>query len=354
MVKTPGPQPTGSAVTADPAMNQLKFALTAGIYPTSPPPTSTIATSTTSTFPDSGANSIWNTKVGTVAINIDCDFALTSAQMDNTPIGGTSSLTSVLTPTGTAAPAFYSKPMHATALDSITSVLTISVWLLSPADQTTKVSPMAFQGTFILKSVPTAVWAAYDPAADPATTAVPVALTTPDSPTVTLAMGVSLLPPERDATPSSILPFDASTAFEESLGQWPLPPLVAEQNVLLAGGQVDATATPAQQWAQVASDWTTFAGKGEPVLGGGVAANGTPGPGLLALAAQTLGWNVPTPSGAVGTQTPASGTGAGSGTTPTTPSWLLNGEIPDLLIANLSTQYPVLPRYSASGAAGGS
>jgi hypothetical protein len=171
-------------------------------------------------------------------------------------------------------------------------------------------------------------------------------------------MGVSLTPPVPQLLQSKIQDFDATAAFMWLLGSYPLAASMPTQATLLASGVVDAAETPPQRWAKVAGDWTTFGNTGTPVLGGKVTA-GVQAPGLLQMAAQSLGWDKPPPSGNPNTPpaaaTGGTGTGGTGGTTttpvPATPSWMLNGAVPYLLIANLATQYPVLPRYSAAGTA---
>jgi len=356
MVKTPGPAPAAnsSATPADPMQSQLKFVLTSGIYqaPTAPggPATSTTA----SQFPDSGATTVWNTKAGTFGCSIDCDFALSSATLVNDQsTSPTTPPTTLLPSDGSAsAPAFYPKPMHATASDTIDSALTITVWVLNP-DGTKASVQGGFGGSMVLKQVPVAIWAAYNPANDPTTTTTPSDLTNPSTPTtVQLCMAVSLTPPSPTIEQSNIPDFDATATFLWVLESVPLPPLISKQSTLLASGVVDLGQTAQQQWAQVQSDWTTFATAGLPILGGLVTA-GVQSPGLLQMAAQTLGWNQSSPSAvleAVAATTSSTGT-ATTPAAPPNPPWMLNGEMPDFLIQNLDTQYPVLPRESASGVA---
>jgi len=152
-----------------------------------------------------------------------------------------------------------------------------------------------------------------------------------------------------DVESSYIPDFDATAAFISPLESKALPNLIPKQSILLASGAVNQNQSPPQRWAQVQNDWTTFGATGEPVLGGTVTA-GVQSPGLLQMAAQTLGWDQPSPSGILAALTStasSTGTGTGTGTT----HWMLNGDVPDFLISNLDTQYPVLPRYSASGMA---
>jgi hypothetical protein len=333
-------------------MSQLKFVLTSGIYQTPTAPGADSTAPTTSQFPDSGATKPWNTKAGTFGCTIDCDFALSAATLVNDQ-NTTPSTTALLPPDGsTSAPTIYAKPMHADTASTIVSTLTITVWILNPDG--TKVSVRGgFGGVMVMKQAPVALWGAYDSADDPTQTAAPGDLTDPTTPTtMQLCMGVSLTPPVPVLTQSNIPDFDATAAFIWTLKSKPLPALVPKQSTLLASGVVDENQTPPQRWAQVQSDWTTFGTAGIPVLGGTVTA-GVQSPGLLQMAAQTLGWDQPSPSGILAALTSTAG-GTATGTTPATPptpSWMLNGELPDFLIANLGTQYPVLPRYSASGIA---
>lgn len=350
MVKTPGPAPAAnsSATPADPMMSELKFVLTSGIYQA---PTSPGSASPSVPFPDSGAAQPWNTKAGTFGCTIDCDFAVSSAILvndQNTP----PSTTTLFQPDGTSnAPTFKAKPMHVDATSTITSVLTITVWTLNPDGSKLSVRDN-FGGVLVMKQVPVALWDVYDEGDDPTLTAVPGALTNPANPaTMTLCMGVSLTPPAPKLLLSNIPDFDATLAFIWILASLALPDLVTKQSSLLASGVVDASQTPPQRWAQVSNDWTTFGTAGLPILGGTVT-SGVQSPGLLQMTAQTLGWDTPSPSGILAALNATSATGAGStSATPPTPSWMLNGELPTYLIANLDTQYSVLPRYSASGIA---
>lgn len=307
---------------------------------------------------------MWDTKAGTFGCTIGCDFALTAAALINDP-NTSPSTTTILPPGGGTTPlTFYSKPMHAGTTSTITSTISITIWVLNP-DGTKASIQSGFGGSMVMKSVPTALWGAYDQNSDPAHTPTPGALTDPSGPTMSLCMGVSLTPPVPQLLQSKIQDFDATAAFMWSLGSYPLAASMSKQATLLASGVVDAAETPPQRWAKVVGDWTTFGNTGTPVLGGKATA-GVQVPGLLQMAAQSLGWDKPPPSGnhntppaaatgGTGTGTGGTGMGGTGGTTttavPATPSWMLNGAVPYLLIANLATQYPVLPRYSAAGTA---
>jgi len=346
MVQTPGPAPdqSSSAVLPDPNTNYHKYVLTAGIYqPSNPPTTSNTASSTGSQFPDSGPLTPWNTKAGTFGCTIGCDFAVSAATIYNDET--TSSPTKLLPSDGsTGPPEFFSKPMHISS--AITSSLTARIWKLDSTGA--KISAVnGFGGAMVMKQVPTALWGSYDTKDDPATpgNSAPSSLIDPSGPTMNLCMGISLTPPVPYLSQSPIQDFDATAAFIWPLESAPLPALVPKQNTLLASGIQYSKDSSQDRWADVKTDWKTFGDTAAPILGVTVTA-GVQAPGLLQMAAVILGWNSPPLSG-----NPNSPTLPGQTAAPITPSWMLNGELPDLLINNLDTQYDVLPRYSAAGTA---
>jgi hypothetical protein len=347
MVRTPGPppSPSSSATPPDVMTSQLKFVLTSGVYqsPTTPQP---------GQFPDTGATTPWNTKAGTFGCNVDCDFAVSTASLVNG--ASPAAPTTVLTPSGSASgPAFSAKPMHCQSGDSVTSDLTITVWQLNP-DGSKAAIQGGFGGTMILKQAPVALWNAYDKNNDPTQNAAPPDLTNPtNAATVQLCMGVALTPPKPGFLRSFIVDFDPTAAMILTFRSQALPNSTPKQNTLLASGVVDGNQSPPQRYTQVQSDWTSFSGTGQSLLGGTVT-NGVQSPGLLQMAAQTLGWDKTSPSSVLAASASPPAASGGTATTPPTPSqpaWMLNGEVPDFLIQNIDTQYPVLPRYSASGIA---
>lgn len=294
MVETPGPppDPNSTATLKDKMMSQLKFVLTAGIYESATAPKADTSAPPSSQFPDSGATKAWNTKAGTWGCTIGCDFALTSATLINDSTA-TTSTTALLLPDGSNPTPFWAKPMHMASTDSITSTLTITIWMLNPDGSKLSVRD-GFGGSIVMKQAPVALWDSYDSNNDPTIHAAPGDLTDPNKSTTTLlAKGVALTPPVPILPQVLIQTFDATQAFLWTLESVPLPDMTPKQNTLLARGAGDGGQTG---WNKVKSDWTSFGNAGQDILGGKVDAAGEQSPGLLQMAADTLGWDIPSPS----------------------------------------------------------
>ena len=156
MVHTPGPAPLkggSESDQTDPMMARLKFTLTGGIVPQRM--LAEAPASPDAPFPDTGAGKPWNVKPGTFSFSIECDFALSAAELQE---GEDENLTShaITLPGGnTALPAIFSKPMHLGLNQAIDSKLEITVWLIDSEGDRVRVP--GFRGLLDLKKVPTAM-----------------------------------------------------------------------------------------------------------------------------------------------------------------------------------------------------
>ena len=162
MVHTPGPAPAVGSVAdelTDPMMARLNFTLTGGIVPKELVSSETAPAG--GPFPDTGASKPWNVKPGTFSFSIECDFALSAAEIQE---GKDDSLTTrvILLPDGSETlPKVFSKPMHLGLSDplgqnqAINSRLQITIWRILSDEEKERIS--GFRGSLEFKRVPTAM-----------------------------------------------------------------------------------------------------------------------------------------------------------------------------------------------------
>lgn len=334
MLRVPGPSEDATAPSAISLESQHKYVLTAGIYQ---PPVA--PEDSDSSFPDSGSSSVWLTKAGTFAFDIGCEFALSNAFL--VTVANPLESTPVTSPLGfTDAPTFWSKPMHANAFSKFSSIMYITVWTLDAVGTRQEVV-QGLQTKMIMKDVPTALWNSYDKESDPLQTKNPPALKTPDNPTMSLCMGISLEAPQPYKVPSPIQDFDLTIAFRHPIpgSPYPHPVLQAQQESYLPSSAISPTKPPQDRWDEVAAHWRTTSRDGLPILSSTIV-NDVVVPGLLEMAADVLGWNQPSPS-----RTLVASETQGTPEAQQTP-WLLRAAVPSRLLDDLTTQYPVLPRYT--------
>ncbi|KAL8754586.1 MAG: hypothetical protein Q9184_005065 [Pyrenodesmia sp. 2 TL-2023] len=235
-------------------------------------------------------------------------------------------------PNGSAdTPAFYSKPMHVS--QPILSKLQISVYLIGE-DDTRRRLP-GFQGVFLHKRVPIALWGSYSETEDPSHTKNPSTLTNPAQPTMELCMGVALKPPEPRLVESNVQPFDPSVAFKEQIGSYALEPTGSTQSPFLASPAVYAEEPALTRWSHIINDWKTSNGNAKHILGEVVQPSERPANGLLTMTSHWLGWDSPPP-------------GQYQVKTDDRTPWLLDGAFPSKLLNTLGEEYSSLPRLSAS------
>jgi hypothetical protein len=333
-------------------MKHLKFCLENGAFPMP-------ARDNESTYPDAskppsaGSGALWHVKGGTFQFRIACDFAISAAHVrieepkttadvtENAAEKSTGKLDSSKdnainskaaadgtqpTPNGSLSKLdltegnaeeildaeniknVYGKPMQVTK--PINSVLSIAI--VSKEHGT--LIP-GFKASFVIKPVPTAAWAQYDPVHDPMASRDPQKLReylfSAENVAVPLAMGVSLLSPDPVLALSPVPQFDVTAAAEApvvglsstpNLLIWPLAKTEDAQSTRFFPESVNEAATQddntrAKQWDATRTRWINafdvdFIGDGKDLVAG--SHNG--GTGLLGMCSRQLGWNVLEPA----------------------------------------------------------
>ena len=327
MVQTPGPN--DKTKNPPPTNAKLKFTLSSGLCPpaTGPPPAAD-----PQEFPNSGSTSTWRVKSGTFSFIVGFDFAISSAkllQFENAtdPTQNQYDALYALKSTDDP-PKFYSKAMQLS--DWITSEVTIAIYSYNATGE--KRIWRGFTGNLTMKKVPVAVWGSYDGSTDPSRVRNPEVLKSSTDPTMLLAMGLEIQPPKSRPLPSAAQAFDATAAFREKIGVFPIPPNEPVQGKLLSAVAV-ANDTPTERWRKVKTEWKNSAELGRKILDDTVKTDGTKVDGLLSLAAKRLGWDNPPPSGVPAIERDGR------------KEWELSSKAPDNLIGGLDLLYAALPRY---------
>jgi hypothetical protein len=301
----------------------LKFILENGNFPQPK------KADTTSTAPpaSTGAGAKWFVKGGSFQFRIATDFALSHAN--------------VVAPSGsdfppvtldTATPQICSRPMHVSS--AITSTMTITIREKSSGTIVTGWQKV----TFTPKSVPAAIWAAYDINLDPISTRDPGALLTGDSGArVDLAMGVALTAPPPILAVSFIPVFNATTAAKFGIldfridkvngTDWILKPVEATQTEYLPAplSEAQRKETSKERWSEVQNAWDALRAdttKGNLVM--------DEKDGVLAQLAVGLGWDQNRPQDEDAAEK----------------KWQLKGALPSKLIADIESAYLALPRIA--------
>jgi hypothetical protein len=349
----PGAQPGDQQLqnsTADPQMANLHITLEAGAYTQG---SSKTATSNDASNPPTAPGTKWKVRAGSFRFRITCDFAISSYTINNEAPQLAHSDTDKNPP---ASADIFAFPMHCST--PITSDLTIFIvnedTLNIPAPTPTNpdavthipsptgTSPaltaaqlasitnfdeQPYQPAFIIKSVPKALWAAYDPSLDPMASAASGLLAgNTSSPTVDLAMGITV------GAPLPLLSQDKINFAFNALD-------AMRANVFGAGGPNDspdfydpnlpAKGVPQSSWLPqpapdngVAAGWTEFQAAWT---------QSTEIAGMLTECMSALGWNTPPPD----SKAPVG-------------SWVLNGTLPSDLKSGLGSYYLTLPQIAGA------
>jgi hypothetical protein len=329
-------------------MSNLHITLEAGAYTQG---SSKTATSNDASNPPTAPGTKWKVRAGTFRFRITCVFAISSYTINN------EAPKLAHGPTDTNPPAeadIFAFPMHCST--PITSDLTVFIvnedTLNIPAPTTTDpdavthvpsptgTSPaltadqlasitnfdeQPYQPDFIIKSVPKALWAAYDSSLDPtASNASGLLAGNKATPTVDLAMGITVGAPLPLLSQDKInFAFNALDAMRANVfgakngdpdGYDPsLPASGAPQSSWLPQPAPDNGV--AAGWTEFQAAWTQSAEIA----------------GILSACASTLGWDSPPPD----SKAPAG-------------SWVLNGTVPADLKSGLGSYYLILPQIAGA------
>lgn len=242
MVKAPGPPsspPAHDQIGSNVDMTVHKYSIEDGLIPASTPGGDG---ADHQNFPSTGATKEFQVQAGTLKLRIDCDFALSQAQINNHHPEITDldlkdkpkSLTLPIPPGQTAPPAvplIYSKPMHNVVGREAHARLEVSVYKDEGVDDNgnrLKILQNDFKGELVLKSAASALWGQWNPADDPLLQDKPDALQNGADSVMDLVQAVRILPPDPQLYPdiklnqTRIIDFDATAAMRFTIpGEYP-------------------------------------------------------------------------------------------------------------------------------------
>ncbi|MCJ1385951.1 hypothetical protein MMC17_009076 [Xylographa soralifera] len=298
-----------------------KFILEDGMFPM-PAKKGSAAVDPAST----GAGANWFVKGGTFRFGIASDFAIASAELND-----------LLRPLPSPAKdSIFSRPMHVS--DPITTS-TIKITIRHVVEKET--SGTIVDGwrnvNLVTKSVPKAVWAAYDPKIDPLNPNSDLgSLLKGDAPTTDLAMSLMLQAPAPVLAESLIPVFKATAAAKMEVldtrvspnAEWILAkPEDMQVKYLAAAVKSDESKKSKQdQWTDVKLEWQKAA------IAQDVVGNDTSG--MIGTCTDLFDWIKNRPQGEEPPPVPAR------------PAWSLTGAVPEKLISGLESSYLALPRLA--------
>jgi hypothetical protein len=331
-------------------MSNLHITLEAGAYTQGSSKTAT--SNNDASNPPVAPGTKWKVRAGTFRFRITCDFAISSYSVNN------EAPTLAHGAGDTKAPAeanIFAFPMHCST--PITSDLTVFIvnedtvnipaptptnskavtHVPSPTGTNPALTPaqiasipnfdqQKYQPDFIIKSVPKALWAPYDPNLDPmASSASGLLAGNKTSPTVDLAMGITVGAPLPLLSSDKInFAFNALDAMRANVfGAGPGDDLDYYDPPIPASG------TPQSSWLPqpapdngVAAGWTEFQAAWN---------QSAEVAGILSACASALGWDNPPPD----SKAPVG-------------SWILNGTVPNDLKNGLGSYYLTLPQIAGA------
>ncbi|MCJ1402453.1 hypothetical protein MMC11_005673 [Xylographa trunciseda] len=273
-----------------------------------------------------GAGAGWFVKGGTFRFGITSDFAIASAELND-----------LLEPfPSPAKDSIYSRPMHV-SVPLTTSTLKVTIRHVVVTDTPGVIIDGWRNVTLVTKSVPKAVWAAYDPKLDPLNPKADLSsLLKGDLPTTDLAMTVMLQAPPPVLAESLIPVFKATAAANMEVldtrvtpnTEWILakPEDIQVEYLAAAVTTEDSKKSKRDQWIGVKTEWQK-ASVAQNVVG-----NDTNG--MIGACTDLFGWIKNRPQGE---EPPPA---------PSRPAWSLTGGLPEKLISGLESSYLALPRLA--------
>jgi hypothetical protein len=284
-------------------------------------------------FPSTGVGLEWHVQAGPLQIRIDCDFALTEANLKNSKgvlkqIDDDTILNSKA--------GIFSTPMHS-KIDS--SILNITI-----TDSANTIVD-GFSAHLVMKAAAKALWSEYRAEEDPLlpNSRRPDTLRKGDDPTMQLCQGVRIYPPKPKLGKTTIVELDATLAMKSRIesntgAPWLFPTPEPEQ-IAFIGTLFEPSATPEAQWADFKPAWTAPKDAAGNVLADVRGDNGAK-TGMLPFCADVLGWTARPPEEKVqGITVPDV-----NGRMP----WELRSEPPPALVAGLDEYYPELPMVTVA------
>jgi hypothetical protein len=352
IVKLPGPgqpPPEGRDDTADPAMTNLHVTLEAGAYTEG---SSKTASSNDASNPPTNPTTKWKVRAGSFRFRVTCDFAISSYSINNEPqtIAYDAAKAANKEPRPTEAP-IYAFPMQVTT--PVTSDLKIFVVNqevandgkiptpkgVAPPLTTEEIKAIGnfddepYLPSFVVKSVPKALWTSYNPNLDPiATDGAGLLAGSTTTPTVDLAMGVTIGAPKPTLSQDSIpFAFNALDAMRANVfGGTPTNPDANDPNILPPLPAQSSWLPHPVDHPNDAAGWTEVQDLWKP---------STELKGVLSECMSALGWDQPPPE--VKAKLGSSGVVAS-----TRMPWELNDEFPEVLEKGLGTYYLTLPQIA--------